>query len=27
MCLCGVGALVANYFWSAPVLEPAAPNR
>jgi len=27
MCLCGVGAFVANYFWSAPVLEPAAPNR
>ena len=26
ICLCGVSALAANHFWSAPVLEPAAPN-
>jgi DHA1 family bicyclomycin/chloramphenicol resistance-like MFS transporter len=27
ICLCGFAAFAANYFWSAPVLEPAAPNR
>jgi DHA1 family bicyclomycin/chloramphenicol resistance-like MFS transporter len=27
ICLCGFAALAANYFWSAPVLEPPAPNR
>jgi DHA1 family bicyclomycin/chloramphenicol resistance-like MFS transporter len=27
ICLCGVAAMAANYFWSAPVLEPAAPKR
>ncbi len=27
ICLCGFGAFAANYFWSAPVLEPAVPNR
>jgi len=27
ICLCGFAAVAANYFWSAPVLEPAAPNR
>lgn len=27
ICLCGFCALAANYFWSAPVLEPPAPNR
>jgi DHA1 family bicyclomycin/chloramphenicol resistance-like MFS transporter len=27
ICLCGFAAIAANYFWSAPVLEPAAPNR
>jgi DHA1 family bicyclomycin/chloramphenicol resistance-like MFS transporter len=27
ICLCGFAAFAANHFWSAPVLEPAAPNR
>jgi DHA1 family bicyclomycin/chloramphenicol resistance-like MFS transporter len=27
ICLCGLCALAANYFWSAPVLEPPAPTR
>jgi hypothetical protein len=27
ICLCGFGAFAANCFWSAPVLEPAVPNR
>lgn len=27
ICLCGICALAANHFWSAPVLEPPAPNR
>jgi len=26
ICLCGLCALAANHFWSAPVLEPAAPK-
>jgi DHA1 family bicyclomycin/chloramphenicol resistance-like MFS transporter len=26
ICLCGFSALAANYFWSAPVLEPPAPT-
>jgi hypothetical protein len=24
ICLCGLSALAANHFWSAPVLEPSA---
>ena len=27
ICLCGFAAVAANYFWSAPVLEPPPPNR
>jgi hypothetical protein len=27
ICLCGFAAVAANYFWAAPVLEPAAPKR
>jgi MFS transporter, DHA1 family, multidrug resistance protein len=27
ICLCGFAAFAANYFWPAPVLEPAASNR